>query len=284
VVFVASQVARAMARRPSEAYFTSKHPTDLGGRVDRPRVSAPEGRRDFAPTPDFTACVLSTLPRGAVRGGGGREGSPFRSAMRPPEVLLEFNHGASLCPRVHAHDAWRAGARRRNGRHGDNVCGRRADEGMCDGVHGLGCGPSSGPEPQATSSRKRARCALDRRPPRPCCGRRCGAAGWADGSSVDSTSSLATSSTSTALSCGSPSRWTVRCTMPNASMTARARTIGRRLAYALCVMRLRNDDVLEHLDAVSSGASAGGWRHHSLLHALPRPAEPRGGGYSGRTP
>jgi hypothetical protein len=37
---------------------------------------------------------------------------------------------------------------------------------MCDGVHGLAEGPSSGREPQATRSRKRARCALDRRPPR----------------------------------------------------------------------------------------------------------------------
>jgi hypothetical protein len=24
------------------------------------------GRRDYAPTPDYTACVLSTLPRGAL--------------------------------------------------------------------------------------------------------------------------------------------------------------------------------------------------------------------------
>jgi hypothetical protein len=30
-----------------------------------------------APTPDFTACVLSTLPRAAPRSGGGREGCPF---------------------------------------------------------------------------------------------------------------------------------------------------------------------------------------------------------------
>jgi very-short-patch-repair endonuclease len=50
-------------------------------------------------------------------------------------------------------------------------------------------------------------------------------------------------------------------------------------SLGVCVMRPRNDDVLEHLDAVVlSGASAGGWRHHTgFLHALPRPATaPRG--------